>query len=396
MATLRIFALAGLVAGFAGLAPASDETKSQPPEPSKVKTALNKAFRGRVVKIQKKRVTLYYDFEEADQLKDFEVARPPRLLDASQNRVRIEGGRLVLEGSSAIRHRMEGRGEFRAHCFARLSDKRNVGTVFTEPVLSDFFVVLNLFDWRFYEGGGLILAACGLHEDEGADTDMSVVNWRDIFRSNLENKVKIGEDVEIEVMKDGWTEFCRVADVEGKGSSKGKTREMAAYQFGFWVHQSRATFDDLTLTIEPTQQFLDLNDLKAEIDKEWEDVPDTGVLAGIAGVPPRTRGAIEAFASGGGDPLPVIQALGKKALPQRVRETAAQLLTARNDPKLVPKVVDALYSEDPTTRELAIRVVKGLVGKDFGYSPKASEKERSKAIRALNDFLAKEPERYYG
>jgi hypothetical protein len=392
----RIVRLSVLVLFAASVARSADETTTKPAEPSKVKTALNRAFRGRVVKIHKKRVTFFYDFEDPEQLQDFEGARPPRLLDASRNRFRIEGGRLVLEGSTSVRHKMEGRGELRAHFFVRLSEKRNVGTVFTEPILSDFFIVLNLFDHRFYEDGGLILAGCGLHEDEGADVDMSLVNWRDIFRTNLQNKVRVGEDVEIEVAKDGWTEYFRVNDVEGKGSSKGKTREMKAYQFGFFVHQSRATFDDLTLTIEPTEEFLDLNDLRAEIEREWEEVPSTGVLAGIVGVSPRLRAQVEAYAAGGDDPLPVIRALSNRQLPMKARDACAQALLARRDPKLVPKVMDGLYSEDLVTRELSIRVVKGLLGKDFGYSPRAPEKERSKAIRALNDFLERDRARYYG
>jgi len=388
--TLVTILLAALAAA------AGDESTSEASEPSKVKVAVNRAFRGRVVSIKKKRVTLYYDFEDREQLADFEDARPPRLLDASRNIVRIEGGRLVLEGSSAIRHKMEGQGEFRVQFYARLGDKRNVGTVFTEPVLSDFFVVLNLFDHRFYHDHALLLAACGLHEDEGADKDMAMVNWRDIFKTNLDNKVKVGEDLLIEVSKDGWTETCRVNDVEGKGSSKGKTRWMDAYQFGLWVHGSRMTVDDLTLVVIPTEEYLALNDLKAEIEKDWEEVPTTGVLAGVADVPPRLRAQIEEFARGAGDAAPVLAALDSKSLPKKAREVAAQVLAGRKDPKMVPKLIDGLYSEDALTRELSIGVIRQLTGKTFGYQPRASEAARSKAIRALNEFIRSDSARYYG
>jgi hypothetical protein len=53
-----------------------------PKEPPRAKQALNKVFRGRIVKIKKNQVSIYYDFEDPEQLKDFEEARPPRLLDA--------------------------------------------------------------------------------------------------------------------------------------------------------------------------------------------------------------------------------------------------------------------------------------------------------------------------
>jgi len=372
-------------------------TEAQPPKaPPKVKRALNRAYKGRILKIKKKRVTLFYDFEDPAQLQDFEEARPPRLLDAGRNQVRIAGGRLILEGSSAIRHRMEGKGELRARFMARVSEQRNVGTVFTEPVLSDFYIVLNFFDQRFYKNGGLILAACGLHEDEGADTDMSLVNWRDIFKSDVRKQMPVGRDVEVEVYKDGWTEYCRVGDVEGKGSSKGKCKEMKTYQFGFWVHNSRASFDDLTLSIELTDEFLDLNDLTAEVDVDWEDVPETGPLAGIHGVPPQVRSAVEAYAAGGGAAREMVRILAREGLGRKIREITGKLLAARKDPKAVPLVIDGLYAPDKLTRKLSIDVVKAVTGKTFGFSPTGREKSRSKAIQKLNAYLAKNRARFFG
>jgi len=389
---LPVLLLAGLAAGGDGGTTA--EPKKEPP---RAKQALNKVFRGRILKIKKNTVTIYYDFEDQDQLKDFEDARPPRLLDAGQNKVGIEGGRLVLDGSSAIRHRMEGQGKLKAHFYLRVGKQWNVGTVFTEPVLSDFYVVLNLFDGRFYGNSGLILAACGLHEDEGADDISSgLVNWRDIFKSDVRKKAPVGEDVEVEVWKDGWTEFCRVADVEGKGSSKGKCKQMDTYQVGFWVHNSRATIDDLTIVVQLTDEFLDLNNLRADIDVDWEETPTTGPLAGVGEVPPRVRAQADAFAEGKGDPREIIRAMLSPSLPDRARDILSGLLVARKDPKLVPLLIDGLYSEDKTSRRYAIDAIKSIVGKSFGYSPTASEKERSKAIQKLNAHLAENRSTYFG
>jgi hypothetical protein len=395
MALTRCFAIFPLLAALAF----AQETKTEEAKPdgASTKKALNRVFRGRVIKIKKKRVTLYYDFEDKDQLEDFEDARPPRLLDAEQNEVKISGGRLVLEGSSSIRHKMEGQGELRAHFYMRIGRQANVGTVFTEPVLSQFYVVLNLFDERFYKNGNMLLAACGLHEDEGAD-DLSsgLVNWRDIFSSNLKKKAKVGEDIEIEVSKNGFKEYCRVNDTEGKGSSKGKTRDMKVYQFGFWVHHSRATIDDLTISFDLTDEFLELNDLKAELAKDWEEVPTSGPLAGIGGVPPRLRIQIEDYAMGKGEARPVVKSIGRTGLPKKAREVAVQVLKDRADPKSVPILIDLLYSSDKTTRTMAIGVVKSIVGNNFGYSPGGSEKKRSKAIQKLNQHLAQNRRRYFG
>jgi hypothetical protein len=396
MAGIRNLALLLLLA--APLAAQEGGTVAEPPkEPPRAKQALNKVFKGRILKIKRNQVTIYYDFEDPEQLKDFEDARPPRLLDASQTKASIEGGRLVLEGSSAIRHRMEGKGRLRAHFYVRVGKQNNVGTVFTEPILSDFYVVLNLFDGRFYRDGGLILAACGLHEDEGADDVASgLVNWRDIFKSNVKKKVPLGTDAEVEVWKEGWTEYCRVADVEGKGSSKGKCKEMDSYQFGLWVHDSRASFDDLTIVLELTDEFLDLNNLRADIEVDWEETPTAGPLAGVGGVPPRVRSQIDAYSEGKGDAKDVIGAMLSPGLPTEAREIACRLLSDRKDPKAVPLVLDGLYAEDKVSRRLAIDVIKSIVGKTFGYSPTASEKERSRAIQKLNAHLNENRGLYFG
>ncbi|HEX5137190.1 MAG TPA: hypothetical protein VFY93_09470, partial [Planctomycetota bacterium] len=60
----------------------------------------------------------------------------------------------------------------------------------------------------------------------------------------------------------------RAGDVRGKGSSKGKTKEMTACKFGLFVHQSGASFDDLVLTCELSDEYLDLEGLRAEVGGE--------------------------------------------------------------------------------------------------------------------------------
>ncbi|HEX5139109.1 MAG TPA: hypothetical protein VFY93_19225, partial [Planctomycetota bacterium] len=199
------------------LAAGADETETLHPNPANKRVALDKAFHGRIVSIKKRCVTIAYDFEDPVQLEDFEEARPPRLLDAAGKPARIENGRLVLEGSTSIRHKMESAGGISATFKVRVTELKNVGAVVTEPVLSDFYVVYNLFDYRFNGNGAMHIAAVGLHEDEGAeDVSSGLVNFRDIFSGNLRKKVEVGHDVEVEVRKDGWKEFFRAGDVRGK------------------------------------------------------------------------------------------------------------------------------------------------------------------------------------
>jgi len=378
---------------------AADETKTKEikkQESERSRQAINKAFRGRVIRIKKKTITIYYDFEDEDQLKDFEEFRPPRLLDLGEPSIFIQAGRLFLDGSSAVRHKMEATGMVRAHFYLRPGMQKNLGTIFSEPVISDFYTVLNLFDRRFYNDGGLILCACGLHEDEGADTDMSLVNWRDLVRGDVRKAVKVGEDVEVEVYKDGWKEFCRVGKFKGKSSSKGKGKAMSAYQFGFWCDHSRMSIDDLTLTLTMTDEFLDLNDLKAEVEVVWEEIPESGPFKGMSRVPPRLRRQADEYqARKTRDPKPLIQAMARTGLPKKVREISRDVLCDRGDPKIVRSVIDGLYSEDKMTRKLAISVIKSITGKTWGLSPSAGEKKRRAALQKLNKHMNENRRKYY-
>jgi hypothetical protein len=245
--------------GETGAPPAGGQAKPRMP--------LNTAFKGRILSLKKRRVTLYYDFSDPSQLEDFEEARPPRFLDASRNRARVEGGRLVLEGSTSVRHKMESTGRIEATFTVRVRERRNVGAVITEPVLSDFYIVYSLFDYRFNMNGAMHIAACGLREDEGAeDPSSDLVNFRDIF-GGRQLRVDPDRDIRVEVRKDGWTEFFRVDDVKARGSSKGKTKQMRPLQLGLFVHGALATFDDLTLSCELSEEYLDLENLRAEIDQ---------------------------------------------------------------------------------------------------------------------------------
>ncbi len=244
-----------------GIVGADEGTTAAPKRRKRI--TIDRFFNGTVKKLdkKKKRIVLFYDFEDPKQLLDFEEVRPPRLLDVVSNDVSIRKGRLVLRGSSGIRHKIEGTARYRAHFWVKIGRKRNIGAHFTEPLLSEHYILLNLFDYRIYEGGLLHLCAIGLHEDEGADVDRSLVNHRDLFISPRLKKVKVGDELEVEMTKDGRHEFVRVNEVKGRSSSKGKMRSLKAYQFGLFVHESEASFDNLTLDLEVTDTFLRMNDV---------------------------------------------------------------------------------------------------------------------------------------
>ncbi|MHC4579526.1 MAG: hypothetical protein ACYTED_19225 [Planctomycetota bacterium] len=253
------------------------------------RTPINRYFHGKIVEIKRGRVTFRYDFEDPAQLKDFEEARPPHLLDAGPNVARIVRGRLRLERSSSLRHRMEGQGRLEARFVVNAARKGCVGTVFTEPVLSSTYTVTTIWDHRFYKTGAFRIFALGLREEDAVR--IGGLNFRDVAKADprvIAKQIQPGQDCEMEVAKETWHEWARVGEVHRQGDLKGKLPEMPHYQFGFWVHGTDAEFDDLVLTIEPPQEYLDLYELELSIrdkDPEIHELPDATLLRRVREAP---------------------------------------------------------------------------------------------------------------
>lgn len=365
----------------------ADDAKSRAPAPS-ARRPINRAFRGRVVELKKRTLTLFYDFEDARQLEDFEEARPPRLLDASRNVARVEGGRLVLEGSTSIRHRIESAGKVRARFTLNFRERNSVGAVVTEPTLGDFYLVYNLFDRLFNRNGAMHIGACGLREDEGAEDHSSgLVNFRDVFGRDLKETVAAGRDTPVEVSKEGWDEFFRVGEVKGRGSSRGKTREMKTLLFGLFVHRCSATFDDLTITFELSDAYLEYENLEARV------VADP--LEGVADAPAAERKAIEDYVDGRCGACDLIALLGKSDLPHPVRCAAAKALAARKDPKAAPPLLDALAADDLETRRLSAEALAAILGRTLEYAADAPPEKRAASVEKIRALLERERARYY-
>ena len=227
-------------------------------------TTLDRFFHGEVVALKGNRVTLHYDFETLDQLDDFEEVRPPGLLGALTSRARIEGGRLILEGSAAVRHRAAGGTRMNAVFLASLSQKGNFGIHLTEPEPGPAWRLLNLFDYRILRDGKLRWSAMGAPAPEEEKSlsrrhaEEAKLPSRPVFVADPEEvarRVVPGQPVEIEVYKEGSLEGCRIGTMHRWGSCAGLGGAMDSVQFGFWVQGANAAIDELTLTLEITDRY---------------------------------------------------------------------------------------------------------------------------------------------
>jgi hypothetical protein len=86
----------------------------------------------------------------------------------------------------------------------------------------------------------------------------------------------------------------------------------------------------------------------------------------------------------------LLKAVGDAGTPKPARDALAEALSG-GPRKAVKEVLDLLYATDVESRTYGAGIVKRLLGKDYGYQPKAGEEQRSEAIRRLNEDIRKNP-----
>jgi hypothetical protein len=321
---------------------------------------LDRFFFGRVVSVRGRRVTLSYDFEEREQLKDFESVEPPGLLASPPTKARIEEGRLVLGGSVALRHRAIGRGEIRAVVKGRLKQKGNVGALLTEPDNTATFRLLNLFDHRIRRDGKLRWSATGLDvpENKAAErrptrrSQEAAIDSQPVFVAEIEEvgkRVEPGAEFELEVYRDRWLEGCRIGSLHRWGSADGKGGALREVQFGFWVHGAEASFDDLVLTVELTEEFVRRNSLDLKLAADFAEAETSlGKL----------------FRRAQDSPLSVDAATARRELSRRGEEgwkklaSVVKKLARKRAYAGLPAVRELANGDEPERRELLLDLFK--------------------------------------
>ena len=119
-------------------------------------------LRGEIVRESGRKITVRYDFANADQLKDFVEYRPPHLLGLGKASARVISGHLLLQGPIALRHRVVAHRRAAVRVTVKPQPRGlsypECGLMFSVPDPCTQYVFLSLFDQRFKADGGVLLA----------------------------------------------------------------------------------------------------------------------------------------------------------------------------------------------------------------------------------------------
>jgi hypothetical protein len=342
---------------------------------------------GRVEKWKARRITIAYDFKSARALEDF-VETNPFLVERSGG-FSIEDDALAATGSGALVWKGICEDDVVLTATFRSAAPRDMGFVLLKPGWTDQFLLFSLADNFFskkdrQKPGQHMITVVGAKDGGSASESL----FRYLERS-LTPKLVADADIELRVQKRGKVNRMRFAGKTLKADDR--YGSFPSVQPGLFVLQSTARVTGFTISGKLSESFLVANGIAFdpdEVDDEAAPEPETAAEEAPAEESPRGGREDATDAKG------LVRRLRDRRLTDDERKEAAKGLHRDNVKEAELKaLIDCLYSDDLTTRKLAITALKKATGKTLGYNPTASEDARKKAIRNWFKYLMQNRDR---
>ncbi len=343
---------------------------------------------GAVESFKARRIMVTYDFAEERALADFDVVNP--FLVLASGGFSVSGGSLHAEGANALVFKGVFEADVSVLATLESATPRDIGLVLLTPGLTDRFLLFSLADTFFskkdrQKPGQHMITVVGARDGGGGEESL----FRYLKRSRIP-ALESGEKIDLRVRK---------RSTRNRMTFAGKTLEATdrygsfpAVRPGLFVLGSKMTVTKLSISGRLTETFLKENHIEydpEEVDPGALEEDEIPAPAEESGEEPR-RGR-----KNGSDALGLIRQLRNRRLSEEDRKEAAKGLHRKNVKEAELKaLIDCLYSEDLTTRKLAITALKKATGKTLGYNPRAPVETRKKAVRNWFRYLMKNRDRY--
>lgn len=349
--------------------------------------ALDEYFRGAVAGLDGGEVTLRYDFRDARQVEDFEDRKPFNIEARKGQQIRWFDEQLEIVGNAAARHRAHWMGEVLVTATFTVDADRDVGG-FLSPsdATNDFatFTLTETFFHRWDNSDGMLnsIIKFGDQWREG-DATGDFTGFRYVSRKPPKEKLAPGARLRVAFGLQKGKLVMSGPEFDLKGSDVGN--KLKRFQLGFYAIKGRVLVDDLEIRGTLADDWL----RRTKVD--LRTARPIGAAA-TGGLDEATQACLAAHAAGD---LAATRTLLRFATDEsRAAEARATVVEAlmKGPRKAARPTVDLLYHEREDARALGIRIIKALLGKDYGYKPAAPEAKRSAAIKKLNEDLDKHPE----
>jgi hypothetical protein len=349
--------------------------------------ALDAFFKGQVVALGKdKVVTLRYDFASDAQLADWKQGVPWPIAPEKSEAMGWFDGRLEVKGSTGARHLAEWSGDIWVTATLTLDSDRDMGAFLNPADEGDSYASFTLCEayfhaWDKKSGDQHSIIKFGKQWQE---TGGDFIGFRYVSGRVPPVPVKPGDVVAFAFGIEKGKLALNVGDLEMRGADPSPAgKKFKHHRPGFYAIKGRMLVDNVTITGRLSEEWLAQEKLALRTEKPL--APPAG-----GGLDPAVQALVSGYAAGTSPAADLVKAVGDAATPKPAREALAEALSA-GPRKAVKDVLDLLYRPDLESRTYGAGIVKRLLGKDYGYSPKAGEEQRSEAIRRLNEDIKKHP-----
>jgi hypothetical protein len=371
--------LAGIAFAMAPVAPAAD-----PPE-----TPLDVYFKGAVTGLDGPKVKLRYDFSTPEQMKDWVEGVPFDVLKDKGDAATISEGRLGVRGSTGARHAAEWEGDVRVTCRLIPDGTKDFGSYLSTADSKTDYVTFSIGETFFHAWDGKAGGDTGMMKFGAQFSDFKTggyTGFRYMAARMPKEPTKAGKPIAFAFGRKGGNALLVADDIDLDAFEPGN--KMRHVFVGFYAIKSAVAVDDVT--IEGTLAARWLKEKRVALKTEKPIVVEVA-----AAVDPAVTAAVASYKAGKDSPTKLVDLVKDLARTDADRKAAADAL--KTGPRsAVNAVVDLLYNPEEKIRAIGIDVVKGLIGKTYGFEPKSGEKARSAAIKRMRKDLEDHPELLQG
>lgn len=354
---------------------------------------IESVFRGKVTKVEGAHVEILYDFQDPAQLADFGPSLPFRAIRTVA--FELKNGKLNVQGTGSVRHKAVFDGDCGASATLSPRKPKDFGFAVTEERESEVFTLYCCYD-RYFGAGDNVSVPQNMiikfiPRDPKANAN-GLQDWRYCGSRGQKPEIAAGRNYHVAIQRTGIESRMTIDDWESKGKEAG--RDLTSMQVALYGYDCHFDADDLVIRGKLDKEWIarnqvDLGSWKppAAPDAKPADTAPADPAADAA-LAERTRARIAGYPLDT-KPAALAALLRDASIPAGLRAEAAEKARTVGNKKIVPFLVEGLYSADLDSRKLSLEVVKALTGKDFGFKPDAPEDARKKAIQGLNQYLQK-------
>lgn len=348
-------------------------------------TPLDRFFKGQVVALKGKDLSLRYDFSTKAQLDDWKEGVPWPITKEAGQAIGWFDERLEVKGSTGARHVAEWAGDIWITCTLTLDNDKDLGAFVNPADEGDSYVSYTLNETFFHSwdnktgGQHSILKFGKQFREAGATKDF--IGFRYIVSRPPSTPIKAGDVVPFGFGIEKGKLGLDVPEFQLRGKDIGKA--LKQHRPGFYAVRGRMLVDNVLITGRLSDEYVAVEKLALRTEKPLAD-------PALAGSDPAVVALVEGYKAGRTPASELVRGVGDVAQAKLARDALAGAL-ASGPRRAVKDVIDLLYRPDVESRAYGSDIVKRLLGKDYGYVPKASEEQRSEAIRRILDDLKKNP-----